>query len=481
MSAYPPLRVLNIVPDEEPAVLADDPDGAVAWPTVLLEGGEKAGKSYELALFSGCGEFSQTWWIEVGMEGTARMYGRVPGANYKIVRHSGSIPEIMARLADIHRHAVWSNAAGRKPVLIVVDSGGALWKITEAWMDWAARQTDSAKALLARNPNAEIKAPFNIRNERTAMWNRFIGALNDIPAVKVVTSRGMEVTKFENGQPTTKKDWSVVGHKEFGFDVDIWCRLARNKPAEIIGIRAVADGIRAGDDAFETQKIRRPDFSLRWLVFDRYGLDPANAYVRPRNNVDDPQLVDPGAVDHPDVEDDRRRQQQRFSDDVITDAAHLLDDARKCTDTAAFRKLWDEAKEKGWAQVPLADGSLVDLLSAEAKRIGEIASQQQAGEPTAQAEPEVAAATPIKGPSYQRQSELTDLMNKLLVAEHDQMALLSGLAGRRVTKLQDLGGESRDLVLNELQNLAAFDRKSAVKQIVAIQAEGGVILSKASA
>lgn len=476
MSAYPPLRVLNIVPADEPVVPSDEPDGAVCWPTVLFEGGEKAGKSYELALFSGCGEFSQTWWIEVGMEGTARMYGRVPGADYKIVRHSGSIPEIMDRIADIHRHAVWTNATGRKPILVVVDSGGAIWKITEAWMDWAARQTDSAKETLKRNPNAEIKAPFNIRNERTAMWNRFIGALNDIPAVKVITSRGLEVTKFENNQPTTKKGWSVAGHKEFGFDVDIWCRLARNKPAEIIGIRAVVDGIRAGDDAFETQKIRRHDFSLRWLVFDRYALDPATAYVRPRNNVDDARLADPGAVDHPDVEDDRRRQQQRFSDDVITDAAHLLDDARKCTDTDAFRALWEEASQKGWAQVPLADGPLVDLMEAEAKRVGELERQRAAGEPEPPAEPAVGTAG--------GESELVELLgkDKLDVIPADRVAFLSGLAGRLITNPdEDLQGGAREMVLDELRNLAALGPDGGGTLIDEAMRAGQAIVDRAAA
>lgn len=481
MSAYPNTRALQIVPSEEPVVPSHIPTGAIPWPTILVEGGEKSGKSFELALFTGCGEFSKAWWIEVGMEGTAEQYKLVPGADYHVVdQHDGALPKIMDRLADIHRHAVWTNATGRKPILVAVDSAGAIWKSIQAWVDWRARNTKNARALLQQNPNAEIKAPFNIRNDGTVMWNKFIEALNAIPAVKVITSRGQEVTKFENNQPTTEKGWSVVGHKEMGFDVDIWVRLARSKPAEIIGIRSVVNGIRPDDDAFKPELVRRKDFSLRWLVFDRYGLAPGSATVRTMQNTDDARLIDPTAVDQPDEAEDAR-QQARFSDDVITDAAHLLDDARKCTDKTAFLALWNEAKEKSWAQVPLADGLLLDLLKVEATRVKEIASQQQAGEPAAQAEPEVAAATPIKGPSYQRQSELTDLMNKLLVAEHDQMALLSGLAGRRVTKLQDLGGESRDLVLNELQNLAAFDRKSAVKQIVAIQAEGGVILSKASA
>lgn len=481
MPEYPTQRALQSVPDKEPVVPSHDPTGAIPWPTVLLEGGEKAGKSYELALFSGCGEFSQTWWIEVGMEGTAEMYKLVPGSQYRVVEHSGSIPEIMARLAIVHQHAVWSNATGRKPVMVVVDSGGAIWKITQAWVDWRARQTDSARKLLRNNPNADIKAPINIRNEGTAMWMRFIAAVNDIPAVKVITSRGQEVTKFENGQPTTEKAWSVVGHREFGFEVDIWCRLARNKPAEVVGIRAVVDGIRPGDDAFKPELIRRQDFSMRWLVFERYGLAPATAYVRPRNNTDDARLADPAAVDQPD--DDEARQQQRYNEDVILGAAQLLDDAKKAMDKAAFKPLWDEAKERGWAQVPLITGvdqtsTLLELLTIEAKRIGELDKQQAAGEP----EPVPGeAARPAAPASSTRQGkpEILRLMDQLKVIAADQWVLLTGIAQRPVSGLDNLRGEPLELVLNELRNLAALgeEREPLIGDFMM---QGGEIIGRVS-
>jgi hypothetical protein len=477
MSAYPNVRALNVVPDVEPDVPSDEPDGAISWPTVLLEGGEKSGKSYELALFSGCGQFSKTWWIEVGVEGTARMYSRVPGASYKMVRHSGSIPEIMDRLADIHRHAVWTNATGRKPILVVVDSGGAIWRITQAWVDWAARQTDSARKQLRNNPNADISAPINIRNQGTAMWNRFLAALNDIPAVKVVTSRGQEVTKFKNNQPTTEKGWSVVGHKEFGFDVDIWCRLMRNAPAEIIGIRAAVGGIRAGDDAFETEKIRRKDFSLRWLVFDRYALDPSTAYVRPRNDTDDARLADPTAVERQDDIDDQQQRQQRFSEDTILDAAHLLDEAKKTTDKAAFTPLWKEADTKGWAQVPLTGGTLLELLTVEARRIGELERQQAAGEPEVQdssSVPPAGTAADVPG-----QPEIVRLLSGLKVVPADWWVVLTGIVRRRVGGLEDVRGESLDLALNELRNADALDEGTRDRILADFVREGEAILSDA--
>jgi hypothetical protein len=373
---------------------------------------------------------------------------------------------------------VWSNATGRKPVLVVVDSGGAIWRIIQTWVDWSARQTDKAREQLRRNPNADIAAPINIRNQGIAMWNKFLAALNDIPAVKVVTSRGQEVTKFKNNQPTTEKGWSVVGHKEFGFDVDIWCRLVRNAPAEIIGIRAVVDGIRAGDDAFETEKIKRRDFSLRWLVFDRYHLNSGNAYVRPRNDTDDVRLAEPGAVDQVDG-NEQRHQQQRFSEDTILEAARLLDQAEKTTTREAFTVLWKEADRLGWAQVPIITDRasqttpLIDLLKVQAKRIGELERQAAAGEPDAPpAEPEVDDQQQPQRP------EIVRLLTQLEIVEADWMTVLTGIAQRPVNGLHNLQGEPKAIAITELGNLTVLEQDARDRLIGDLVRQGEAILAR---
>lgn len=59
------------------------PTGAVPWPLVLLEGEEKAGKSWALAELSASDKVGDTYWFDLG-EGAADEYGAIPGARYPL-------------------------------------------------------------------------------------------------------------------------------------------------------------------------------------------------------------------------------------------------------------------------------------------------------------------------------------------------------------------------------------------------------------
>src|SRR4051812_9421996 len=119
-----------------PVVDAHEPTCSVPWPTVLVEGEEKAGKSTQTARFTGCGRFSEAFWLELGTEGTAEWYGLVPGAKYKVLEHDGKFATILAKIAQVHAYAEWTVAQGLPPVCFVFDSAGALWKQIQAWVDW---------------------------------------------------------------------------------------------------------------------------------------------------------------------------------------------------------------------------------------------------------------------------------------------------------------------------------------------------------
>lgn len=465
MSAYTATPASETATTETPAVAqvpapphveCADPTGAVPWPTVLVEGGPKSGKSIEVARFTGDARFSAAFWLELGMEGTGNWYKLVPGSRYKLLTHDGKFAQIRKRIAEVHAYAQWAVDNNLPPVLFVMDTIGALWNMIQTWVDWKARQTNEAKKKLAQNPTAEIQAPINVRNQGKALWDEFLMSLNQIPGVKILISRGQEVTKFENGQPTTQKGWSVVGHKELGFDVNAWVRLQRGEPAELIAVHHPVNGIDAMAKN-EREQIAREDFSLGWLVFDRYGLNPANAYVRDMHNTNDPSLVDQHASNQVDQREDQR-QQQRFDDDTILEAARLLDEAQKTTSTTEFRRLWKDADRFGWAQVPIITDRtgqatpLIDLLTAEAKRIGELERQRAAGEPEAQAD-----TTPAASPPARKLPEIEQLLLDMKIPETDWLTLATGMIGRQVKDLRhDLRGDYRATVLNELRNLVAM-------------------------
>ena len=64
------------------------PTGAVPWPLVLIEGEEKAGKTWACAEFTASPKVGRCFWIDLG-EGAADEYGAIPGADYEVVEHDG--------------------------------------------------------------------------------------------------------------------------------------------------------------------------------------------------------------------------------------------------------------------------------------------------------------------------------------------------------------------------------------------------------
>src|SRR5690349_8563430 len=120
MSAYATTQTPAVT--EPPHVDCHEPTCSVPWPTVLIEGEEKSGKSTETARFTGCGRFSQSFWLELGTEGTAEWYGKVPGAKYQVLEHDGKFATIKAKIAQVHAYAEWTVEQGLPPICFVFDS-----------------------------------------------------------------------------------------------------------------------------------------------------------------------------------------------------------------------------------------------------------------------------------------------------------------------------------------------------------------------
>lgn len=77
------------------------PTGAVSWPLILIEGEEKAGKTWSCAELTASDKVGRCYWIDMG-EGAADEYGAIPGADYEIVEHDGSWSALYQNVAEIH-------------------------------------------------------------------------------------------------------------------------------------------------------------------------------------------------------------------------------------------------------------------------------------------------------------------------------------------------------------------------------------------
>ncbi|HCT75761.1 MAG TPA: hypothetical protein DGT23_04035 [Micromonosporaceae bacterium] len=264
------------------------PTGAVAWPLTLLEGEEKAGKSWMAATLSASNKVGRTFWIQLG-EGTADEYGAIPGVRYEVVEHDGTWRDLFGAVRDIREIAKQAVAKREKPTVLVIDSMPFVWDLLKDWISNRARSTEKAKKILRADPEAEIAVTANLWNDANARHRSLMKLLITFPGIVVMISRGKWVTAMTNGQPDPNKpkDYRVEGQKELAFDAGHWIRLQRGEHPLIVGAQSVHAGIVPGED----KPVRRPELTLEQFIFDIIKLDPATAEVR--------KLIDPQAGSEP--------------------------------------------------------------------------------------------------------------------------------------------------------------------------------------
>jgi hypothetical protein len=290
-----------------PALKTRKPTGAVPWPLILLEGGEKAGKSWACAEFTKDERLGTTYWVDLG-EGSADEYAAIPGTRYEVVDHDGTYQDILGQIKAVRAEAQRANAAGEKPVVLVIDSMYAEWEMLKDWVTERARVSKAGKKALAFDPNAEVKPANGLWNDANTRHNRIMYLLMTFPGIVVMTARGKEVAVIgPDGNPVPgKKDYRVEGQKGLGFDASAWVRLSRTEPPIVVGARSVHSGIRPGVDKPQSA----PDFTLSWMVFDALKCDPKTATIRDMREL---------SMDIPEAQEDsysefEQRQQQSPQD-----------------------------------------------------------------------------------------------------------------------------------------------------------------------
>jgi hypothetical protein len=258
-------------------IKARKPTGRVPWPLVLLEGGEKAGKSWAAAQLSTSEKVGQTYWLDWG-EGAADEYGAIPGARYLILEHDGTWRSVLDQVKAVKAEAQRAADADEPPVVLVIDSMTAEWDHLKTIADARARRQPSNAEKLRKNPDSDITISMNVWNDVGAKHRELMTLLLMFPGVVVVTARGGEVAKVgKDGKPVEgQKDYRVDGHKNLGFDATVWVRLSRTDTPLIVGARSVHAGIRPGKG--EPKQVE--NFSLEWLIFDVLKCDPREAHVR---------------------------------------------------------------------------------------------------------------------------------------------------------------------------------------------------------
>lgn len=338
-------------PNQAPELATRKPTGAVPYPLVLIEGGEKTGKSYACAALSASKRVGRTFWLDIG-EGAADEYGAIPGADYDILCHDGTWESIIGQVRAAKAEAQRAAAAGEPPAVLVVDSITAEWELLKDWASDRARKSHTNREKLARDPNAEVTVPMNCWNDAASRHRQLMTLLMTFPGIVAVTARGGEVAAVGgDGKPIEgQKAYRVEGHKSLAYDATVWVRLSHNGAPVVVGARSVHHGIRPGIDPRQTLP---DDWSLEWLVFDTLRCDPEQAHVRdlvePKTGVPDP-------------------------DAMVEEACHPR------TDVERLRELWRQAKAAGLAgEVVTSDTGDEEPLLAVLERLARERSHAPAG------------------------------------------------------------------------------------------------------
>ena len=341
-----------------PPLSTRKPTGVVPWPLILIEGGEKTGKSYACAVLSASKKVGRTLWLDWG-EGAADEYGAIDGARYEVIEHDGTWASIMGQVVAAKEEAQRAKDAGEPPVVLVLDSITCEW---ESLKDWAADRAKTQKAnreKLQRDPNAEVNISMNLWNDAASRHRRLMTLLMTFPGIVVITARGGETALVENGRPVEgKKSYRVEGHKSLAFDASCWIRLSRDTRPVVVGARSVHAGVRPGIDPVQ---VLTSDWSLEWLIFDVLKCNPKTAHVR--------DLAEP-------------------TTEIMT-PEQIRDEALETTTTVErIRELYIVAKEAQYASVSLVNETgdeepLLHLLG----RIGKERGRQEGQRPHVAAVP----------------------------------------------------------------------------------------------
>jgi AAA domain len=372
------------------------PTGTVPWPLILIEGEEKAGKTWSCAELTTSAKVGRCFWIDLG-EGAADEYGAIPGARYEVVEHDGSFAALLANVTEIREIARQALEAGEKPVVLIIDTMTDEWDLLKDWATDRAKSSRANRAKLAKDPNAEIVVSGNYWNDANARHRKLMHILKRFPGIVLMTSHGKVVASIgQDGQPVEgKKEHKVEAQKTLGADASCWIRLFRTEPGVIVGGRSAHLQFRPG----EAPKPLARDWTLEGIIFDVLKCDPATAHVR----------------------DLAERRPDAVTPEQIVDEA-----LRTVTVADRVRDLFREAKRLGYDDVTIVNEMQnEELLLRFLHRVG--LEKAQADEaimtPAAPAGPRAVADAPDAktAPAATEEEFVLDFMGRLNDAPEDQL------------------------------------------------------------
>lgn len=235
------------------------PTGKVAWPLLLVEGEEKAGKTYASLALSADERIGRTFAFDMG-EGTIDEYASL--GPYEVVDHNGTFSDLVTKVEEATREPLIDG----KPNVVVIDSATAVWDLLRDGARQRARRSRRGQEAIRKDPDAEVNIGNELWNQANDRWGRLIRALRFSSTIGVLIAHGKEVTAMKDGVPVAgQTEWKVEAQKNLPRVATGWVRMARPHTATVVGVRSLTASV-------PPQGLLLPNEApLAHLVFDVLG------------------------------------------------------------------------------------------------------------------------------------------------------------------------------------------------------------------
>ncbi|APT92913.1 hypothetical protein CPHO_08475 [Corynebacterium phocae] len=250
------------------------PSGKAAFPLILLAGVEGAGKTWAAVEATGMEEVGRAFFIEVG-ESQADAYGAVPGADFEIIEHDGTLGQIRGAI----QWAAQQPAPDGKYNMLIIDSMTEIWGLLQ---DNAQDEANRRARNRGKNvPEEGARITMDLWNKIKETWGGILSQCRQFRGPVLLTARLELVTAMDDkGNPTRDKMWKVQAEKNLPFHTQVVLHARRPRQWTMTKIATTVPELQlpvGGEMAFK-------DFAVaKLLTAMGVGPDtPATSYVETR-------------------------------------------------------------------------------------------------------------------------------------------------------------------------------------------------------
>ena len=293
------------------------PTGVQSAPVILLAGIAGGGKTWSAVEMSAMESIDRCFFIEIG-EGVADVYGRIPGADFEIIEHDGSIGQVRAAI----QWAANQPAAEGKHNALILDSLTEIWDLIKDDAQAAMMQRVQRKG--RKLNGAEPKPDMDLWNRAAETSDGIMRQLMDFPGPVVATARLDEVTSMgDDGKPVRgrAKEWKIQVQKKVPFRVSAIVEARAPRQWTLTKIVTVSENLRLE----EGQEKPLPGFTVARLLEGMGAVDMRAASTFQDKSVSG-ELSD-DAVESQNKSDAQRTERAQYVNEMLSYIHRLESDS----------------------------------------------------------------------------------------------------------------------------------------------------------